>query len=147
MPDQKQGESVAGSHLRPQPVERFPHALKRGGLTGQRRYLRVRTVPVQLLVEVRGPLAECRIVFRSTSQTGDNQEVVCRRAAHRGSKQQNENPHTTPHFRRSSHSLERRARISRNIIGMSHKSFISREETPASEYEISSASRPASVGL
>src|SRR5258706_15542685 len=41
--------------------------------------------------------------------------------------------HTTPHFRRSSHSDERNRIIRKNIIGIFHRSFVSRTVMPASE--------------
>src|ERR1700674_927967 len=43
------------------------------------------------------------------------------------------NIHTTPHFRRKSHSEDRKTRIRRKITGMFHKSFLSRTVIPASE--------------
>src|SRR5882762_6832243 len=43
------------------------------------------------------------------------------------------NIHTTPHFRRRSHSEERKTRIRRKITGMFHRSFLSRTVIPASE--------------
>ena len=41
--------------------------------------------------------------------------------------------HTTPHRRRSSHSVQHNSNARKKTIGMSHKSFVSRTVMPASE--------------
>src|SRR5262249_4160298 len=88
-------------------------------------------------VYVFGPAAEALLVLRLAAQSGDGYVIRrCLDDSGAGQRQKNESHHTTPHFRRSSHSIDRSERASRNTNGISQMSFVSRVVIPASEYEI-----------
>jgi len=107
------------------------------------------------LVEILGPTAEALFVLGLAPLAGDGEvkgfcaegrhqengqdekktktAPAINRAATCGSGQPMQLPHMTPHLRRSSHSPERSIRRSRKIMGMSHRSLVSRTVIPASE--------------
>ena len=105
---------------------------------GERDRLARRARSCKIFVEFRSPAGEALFVFRFAAEAGDGQiigfGVAERRPAPTGAGQRKiRTLQITPHFLRSSHSPARRPSSSRNTIGMSHKSRVSRTVMPASE--------------
>ena len=119
--------------------------LARGRLQGDHHGIAARAL--QAGIDVFGPHLEALVVIGLAAQAGDSQIEGGGGRAQRGGHQQHGQLHTTPHFRRSSHSEARMPSTSRKTIGISHKSRVSRVVMPASEYEISLASLAASAGV
>src|SRR5262249_22951044 len=99
-------------------------------------------------VDVLGPSAEALLILGLAPESGDS-HVVCGRVQGDGGSQgqRKELLHTTPHFRRSIHSIARSDSANRNMTGISQRSLVSRVVIPASEYEICSASFPMSFAV
>src|SRR5262249_50100645 len=98
--------------------------------------------------DVLGPSAEALLILGLAAESGDG-HVVCG-GVHGDSGNQGQRKellHTTPHFRRRSHSIARSDRANRNTTGISQRSLVSRVVIPASEYEIWLASLPMSFAV
>src|ERR1700736_29677 len=133
--------------------------MRLGGVAAHQRVdMRVAARSFQQLVEILRQRGEALLVIRFVTQARDRNVVGSGARGERGktriSKAQNHaqggpsvDLHTTPHFRRRSHSEERNSRIRRKMTGMFHKSFVSRTVMPASEYEISLGSLESFCGF
>src|SRR5207253_985149 len=97
---------------------------------------------LQSLINFLRPGSETLLVIRLAAKSGNRHAVGGRVRAKRPAQKQQSKLQTTPHFRRRSHSDVRSIRAIRNSTGMSHRSRVSRDVIPASEYEISSLSLP-----
>src|ERR1700694_1160223 len=133
--------------------------MRLGGVAARQRIdMHVAARRFQQLVEILRQRGEALLVIRFATQTRNGKVIGSgMRREHgqtRGSEAQTDAQgglpadfHTTPHFRRRSHSEERNSRIRRKMTGMFHKSFVSRTVMPASEYEISLGSLDSSCGF
>ncbi len=137
--DQGQDEIVIRLGLGGDLRERVGEMRARGVGAGERVDMDIAARGFQQLVEIHRQRGEALLVFGLAAQArhGDviNRRARGNREQERGRETDRENGglHTIPHFRRSSHSAKRRARISRKIAGMSHSSLVSRTVIPASE--------------
>ena len=120
--------------------ERGPHAGARGRRARQRLDLGVAARRFQKLVDLLGPHAEALLVIRLAAQAGDGEVVSRRRAGSAQQRAQSSRASTTqirfiPHPTCGAAAIPtpRSSSASRNTIGMSHRSFVSRVVMPASE--------------
>src|ERR1019366_3934403 len=106
---------------------------------------------LQAAIDIVGPHLEALHIVGFAAEPGDGEVERGPRQREGGEEQPDRGSqagfHTTPHFRRSSHSEPRMAMASRKIAGISQRSRVSRVVIPASEYEISFVSLDASSGL
>src|SRR5579862_3600590 len=112
--------------------------------------VRVAANRLQHLVQVPGHRGEALLVIRFADKPGDGDVVPggARRRRQQEGRQghPNHHLHTTPHFRRTSHSANRSSTIASRNTGMFHSSLVSRVVTPASENAISSGRSDRSCG-
>ena len=145
MADQHHHQRIRGLRLFRELRESRANLVARG--RRERHHVGIAARALQTRVDIVGPHLEPLFVIRLAAQPGDGHIKGGGGRRERGQQQQREQPHTTPHLLRNSHSLARSARASRKMAGISHRSRVSRVEMPASEYEISFASLDASPGL
>src|SRR5580698_6394874 len=117
-------------------VKRLPQLRGSGLRTGERIHMRIGARGCEDSVQFFGLRRETLLVVRFATQPGHD-DIVCgggsaqgERAEHR---QQECAVHSTPHLRRSSHSVAGRPRRSANTMGISQSSLVVRTEMPASE--------------
>ena len=108
-------------------------------------HVRVAARLLQAAIDILRPHFEALIVIGLATQAGDShvergrrrrescQKRQCKNAGNRSLTFAARNVHTTPHFRRSSHSAARIEINSRNTTGRSQRSRVSRVVMPASE--------------
>ena len=138
------GTTAAGSRQR----DRIRTGSATVGLVGAGADVDIAAGLLEARVDILRPHFEALRVIGFAAEPGNGDVEgggVC--GARRQENQGNKPNHTTPHLRRSSHSDARIPNASRNTTGISHKSRVSREVMPASEYEISFANLDASSGL
>jgi hypothetical protein len=90
-------------------------------------------IPEQF-VQIFGVRGKALLVVRFAPQPRDRDIVDAGVRRYGGHQQAHQDPpHTTPHLRRNSHSVDMSSSSHRNTTGMFHSSLISLTEMPASE--------------
>src|SRR5215470_2816200 len=102
------------------------------------------TAGLENLVQVLCCRRKALFVVRLSPKSGDSHVVhggARRKGVHKDRGEKQYPPwrpiHTTPHFRRSSHSVIGSPSNTTKTMGIFHNSFVVRTEIPASEYAIS----------
>ena len=136
MTDQNQHEVVLGLGLTGDALQRIGQLLAGRLRTAESVHMARRTRRLEDAIEIAGGAREALLVVRLAPEPGHGEKVDIRtrRCVHEERECQAQSrrcPHTTPHFRRSSHSLLRSASSSRNTMGMFHSSRVWRSVMPA----------------